>query len=158
MHDRAQLHCEFVRRFRFGAAGTPATDDDLDAIEKSLNVILPLAYRSFMRTHGAVYAPDVLGAVVDQNLDHPDLQEIWSARAVVSDTKVMWSGGMPEELTAFANDCMGNIFSFKRLPEFDARPDDAPVWFFDHDYGTVHELSESFDALLNWYVKHIYSV
>ena len=46
-----------------------------------------------------------------------------------------------------AMDCMGNVFGFKR-EEYDPRPDDCSVWFFDHDYCKIHQEAAAFDAWL----------
>ena len=45
-----------------------------------------------------------------------------------------WSGGMSPELVGFAGDGMGNLFCFRRLGTAADRPDDAPVWLFDHEF------------------------
>jgi len=111
-----------------------------------------------MRLHGSVYTPGILAAIVDLNLDHDDIQNIVTVTEAVEGTKAYWSAGMPDDIIGFGNDCMGNMVGFKRKPRSASRPDDLPVWFFDHDFVTVKKLAGSFDRLLDWYVRNIEAI
>ena len=152
MRSRNDIHDAFVSRFRFGKRKKPATDKKLNAIESALNTKLPEAYRQFMKRHGVVYTPSILDEICDCKLEHPDVQEFFEPHQVIEDTKLYWSGGMPEDVIGIASDCMGNAIGFRRQ----SKPsDDSPVVFFDHDYLKVYQLAPSFDGLLNWYLVHL---
>ena len=123
MADRETLYSTFARTFHVGDPPTPATDDELDEIESALNTTLPESFRVFAKSCGSVYAPDILDAVTDRELDHPDIQNFSSAAEIVTDTKGYWDAGMPDNIIGFASDCMGNMFAFERGRR-DTRPDD----------------------------------
>ena len=59
---------------------------------------------------------------------------------------------MEEWLVPIAMDCMGNVYGFKGKKS-DSRPDDSPVWFFDHDYCKIHQEAVGFDAWLASFVQ-----
>ena len=71
-----------------------------------------------------------------------------------TETSAYWQAGMPDNVVAFASDCMGNLFAFSR-DLHDVAPDDAPVLFFDHDFMTVETVADSFDAFLSWFLDNI---
>ena len=50
---------------------------------------------------------------------------------------------------------MGNMFTFERVQRGKERLDDQAVLFFDHDFVDVRKLTESFDALLEWYLENL---
>jgi SMI1 / KNR4 family (SUKH-1) len=152
MNRRTDIHDRFVARFHFGDRPTPVTEQALDAIEAELDTRLPTAYRQFMTRHGAVYTPDILGIVVDRNIDHVDLKNIDGPQEAVEGTKGYWSGGMPKDVIGIAWDHMGNMIGFRR--QFESS-DDAPVVFFDHEFVDVYEIAPSFDELLLWYLQNL---
>jgi hypothetical protein len=154
MRSRIEIQDAFVTRFRSDTLydRAPVTVGQLDDIEVKLNTKLPAAYRDFMLRHGAVYTPSILSEIVDNNLDHPDMKEFFEPHEVIRDTKLCWSGGMPDNVIGIASDCMGNIFGFDRHR---SPSDDSPVIFFDHDFVEVYEVAPSFDELLNWYLGHL---
>jgi hypothetical protein len=127
----------------------------LDAVEQALDTALPLSYREFMQRVGPVYTPDILDGIVARQLEHADIRHVFSPDDVINDTKGYWAAGMPRDIIGIAGDSMGNMFGFGRTRRHEARPDDLPVWFFDHDYVKVESLAESFDALLAWYLSHL---
>jgi len=47
---------------------------------------------------------------------------------------------------------MGNVFCFEEDDLLDARPDDVPIWFFDHDFCSDRRLSDSLDSWLATYL------
>ncbi|HUQ68577.1 MAG TPA: SMI1/KNR4 family protein [Planctomycetaceae bacterium] len=152
MRTRVDIHDAFVSRFHFGKRGEPVAHNQLDAIEEALGTKLPTAYCQFMLRHGVVYTPSILGEVADGKLGHPDIQEFLQPDQAIENTKMYWSGGMPDDVIGVASDCMGNMIGFHRqsLPS-----DDSPVVFFDHDFVDVYELSPSFDEFLAWYLDHL---
>jgi len=54
---------------------------------------------------------------------------------------------------AFASDCSGSFLAFRHLTATEPRPDDAPVWLFDHDVGEVVEQAASFDEWLGRFLQ-----
>ena len=143
---------EFIARFHFGQAPTPASETQLDSIELELETKLPLAYRKFMMQHGPVHTQIILKEIADREINHPDVQDFFSPDDVVKDTRGYWSAGMPPDVIGFASDCMGNMIGFRRHA---TRVEDAPVVFFDHDFVDIWELAPSFRAFLAWYVDNL---
>lgn len=119
-------------------------------MEVSLNTKLPAAYRQFITQHGPVHTPTILKKVAE--LGHPDVQEFFEPAQAIENSKLYWSGGMPDDFIGVASDCMGNMIGFHRKA---AASDDAPVVFFDHDFVEVYELASSFDEFLTWYLDHL---
>jgi hypothetical protein len=152
MPARDDIHAEFVARFHLGDRPSPATDEQIDGIGTELATTIPSAYRRFMTRHGSVYTPGILDAVVDRQLDHPDVQNILTPDEAIEGTKAYWSAGMPSDVIGVASDCMGNMIGFRRQT---GAVDDAPVVFFDHDFVEVSDLADSFDAFLQWYLDNI---
>jgi len=152
MPSRDDIHAEFVERFHIGDPLTPATDDEIDRIGIELETAIPAAYRRFMTQYGPVYTPDILDAIVDHQLDYPDVQDLFTPDEAISGTKAYWSAGMPFDVIGVASDCMGNMIGFRRQT---GTLDDAAVIFFDHDLVKVSEIADSFDAFLQWYLDNI---
>ena len=152
MPSRVEIHQNFVTRFHSGKRPKRASAKQLDAVEKALKTKLPNAFREFMLRHGAVYTPDILDEIVDNDLDHPDLQNVFDPKEAIAGTKGCWSAGMPEDVIGIASDCMGNTIGFRRQAK---TSDDAPVVLFDHDMVDVSAIARSFDKFLAWYLKHL---
>jgi hypothetical protein len=151
---RAQIHEQFVSEFRDSSPVTPVAASDLVTVERELEIVLPESYRSFILTHGTVHTPSLLDLIVDLDV------ELWALRGfivpadIIRDSRLCWSGGMSDELVGFAGDDMGNMFCFRRSPISTSRPDDASVWFFDHEFcDHISELADSFDSWLFSYLK-----
>src|SRR5262245_40191123 len=98
MLQRAEFHAEFVRRSHLGEPPKGFDDLDLDAIEQGLDTMLPVAFRQFVRSHGAVHTDSILDALVERELNHPDIQEVLSPEECVANTKGYWSAGMPRHV------------------------------------------------------------
>ena len=93
----------------------------------------------------------LLGLIVDAEADLWDITSFHTPSECVEATESYRSAGMSDRLVAFASDSGGNVFCFAERDLLDARPDDASVWFFDHDVNEEKQLSESFDAWLASY-------
>ena len=154
MADRNSLHQQFTDAFHAGDASTPATDAQLDAANAACRITLPTAFRAFAKSVGNVYTPNILDAITDRDLDHPDVQNFMLVTDIAAETSAYWQAGMPHNVVAFASDGMGNLFAFSR-DVHDVVPDDAPVLFFDHDFMTVETVADSFDAFLSWFLDNI---
>jgi hypothetical protein len=144
---RAERHRQFVDRFTDGCPKVAVSGSEFLRAEAALGVRFPEAYQSFITTYGPVFTPGVLDAVVDNGLGR-DVAELFAPLICVETTEDYRLAGMPHRLVTFARDCMGNVFCFER-DELDAdRPDDATIWFFDHDFCKASIASESFDTWL----------
>ena len=149
---RAELHQTFVTEYSRPPITPIAVPQDAAKTEAELSTVLPQSYLDFLQMHGAPFTPDILGLIVDRGDDMPDIREFLTDDEVVRNSRLYWSGGMSDALIGFASDSMGNMFCFRRQPKGAARPDDAEVWFFDHDFCTEHKVADSFDELIQAYV------
>ena len=151
---RAQIHEQFASEFHDGSSITTVTSADLATVEQELGIMLPESYRSFILAHGTVRTPSVLDLVVDLDAELWAISDFIAPAEIVRDSRLYWSGGMSDELVGFAGDGMGNMFCFRRSPVSTSRPDDASVWFFDHEFcDDISELADSFDSWLFSYLK-----
>jgi len=151
---RVEIQQKFVTRFGVTppTPSPPIAETDLDRAEFQLGIVFPRAYRQFVLTYGPVWTPNILQITVDHQCETWDISWFFTPSECVEDTRLYRSGSMSERLVAFASDCMGNSFCFDQSDLFDARPDDAAVWFFDHDYCQDSKLSDTFDQWLTTYV------
>jgi hypothetical protein len=155
--NRTSLYRQFVDRFRPAASRcrvARVTQADIDAAESVIGCTLPTSYRTFVTEVGA-----------GEN-DEPDdlslrVAEIWEPELIVRQVNEEWwapipadlTGGQPvasdvawNHLTPFASEqSHGFWFCFPRVPD---RPDDAPVFFFNHDGGDIERVAEGFDDMI----------
>lgn len=151
---RTQIHEQFVSEFHDGSSVTTVTASDLATVEQELGIVLPESYRSFILHHGPVRTPSLLHLVVVLEAKLWAIDDFIKPTEIVSDSRLYWSGGMSKDLVGFAGDGMGNMFCFRRSPDSTLPPDDASIWFFDHEFcDDVTELSDSFDSWLFSYLK-----
>jgi hypothetical protein len=150
----AEFNARFARNGLYGTA-QPCESPELDRVEEALETYLPVAYRRFLSLHGPLFVPGLWTAVVAQELGVHPLREFLSPDQVVTDTRLYWSGGMPQDFVGVAGDFMGNLFGFHRMPRDGPRPDDLPIGLFDHDYVRIDSVSPSFEGWLSWFVEHV---
>jgi hypothetical protein len=101
---------------------------------------LPQVYKDAVTKRGLPHtALSLLSAIVAGDLDLPDVSEFFSPGDILSETESWRSLGLLEPFVAFADDCSGNMFCFRSMGSSDA------VWFFDHDFLEVDEVSPSFN-------------
>ena len=150
---RAEIHQLFVSEFHEGEPPVPVATPDIQRVERELSTVFPQSYITFMQTHGPVRTPSLLSLIVDGEHEPWDVMAISDTGEVVEGTRGSWSGGMSERLIYFAHDSMGNLFCFLRTAPDAPRPDDAEVWFFDHEYCTDSKVADSFDEWLLCYLK-----
>jgi hypothetical protein len=153
--SREEIHSTFVRRFSGPRPkpATPVTADDLHRVEEELRATFPTAYLAFLTHYGPVFTPSALDLVTGGDSEQPpegasfDVQEFFEPNQIIETHRLYSNGGMEHWLVPVAMDCMGNVFGFKRESHH-SRPDDSPVFFFDHDFCKTHQEAESFDAWL----------
>lgn len=157
---REEIQSSFVKRFfapRQNGAN-PVTSEALCRVEKELKISFPTAYFNFLTQHGPVFTPSILDLVTGGDTEQPpagasfDVQEFFNSTEIVKTHQLYTSGGMEAWLVPIASDSMGNVFGFKR-EEISPRPNDSPVWIFDHDFCEIHLVAESFDGWLASFLR-----
>jgi hypothetical protein len=118
------------------------SENDLERAEGRLQTHLPADYRSAVLRFG-LPSPTIalLDAIVDRELDLRDVSDFLNPEDMVTVTEGWRDLGLPEELVAFATDCMGNLFCFPTEADTSGG---APVFFFDHDNRAVEVIAPSF--------------
>ncbi len=125
-----------------GYAPDPVSEGELESAEGRLDTRLPADYRNAVLQVGLPRPTSaLLDAIVDRELDLRDVSEFLSPADLVSVTEGWRDLGLPEELVAFATDCMGNLFCFPTAAEAGGP---VPVFFFDHDDRSVDVIAPSF--------------
>ena len=145
MTVRQQLHRHFIERFQRGEMTQAVSSAAIEHIASTLNVLLPASYRDFQETYGPVYTPGILDIVVLRKSPLIAVQEFLTPADVIESSATIGVKGC----VAFANDCSGNLFCFKRLSKAEPRPDDAPIWLFDHETGKTSKVAPAFDTWLS---------
>jgi hypothetical protein len=156
---RSDIHSTFVKRFSRPRSKPVAlvSLSDVYSVEKEAGTIFPASFVAFICAHGPVYTPDILDLVVDGQESGSTKFEGWEVAEffVPSDIpkthKMYVSGGMDASLIPFASDSSGNVFGFRRTSS-NARPDEAAVLFFDHDFCKVSVEAGSFDSWLEHFL------
>jgi hypothetical protein len=114
--------------------------EELVAVEKHFGFQLPPNYKEDILRVG-LPSPTIalLDAISDGNVDLHDASNFLSPAEIIETTEGWQEIGMPEDLIAFATDCMGNMFAFSR-----SAGAESGVWFFDHDFNETSEISDDF--------------
>jgi hypothetical protein len=123
------------------------TEEELRAVEGHFGVRLPDDYRqSVLETGLPGPTSALLSAIVERGLDLFDASDFHTPAEMIQSTKDWRTGGLPEQLIVFADDCSGNMFCFDADRLRSNTPDAASIWFFDHDFGTVECIAPNFDS------------
>lgn len=142
---------QFARTFRDGRSGEPLAYSEIDNAESRLSTRLPERYREFLASYGPVYTPQLLrivSALPHKECELYDLQQLYSGNEIASETLAYREAGMPSNLVGIGYDCMSNLFAFQAVPFDSPRPEDAPIYVFDHDFRVTNQVAESFAGLL----------
>lgn len=143
---------KFVEMWNCNRALRTATQEEIQRTEAALGFALPSGYKTLAIVYGDVYTPDILDAVVEQNLDLRDVQNIILPAEALEDTRLYVSAGMPEGYFGFASDAGGSMFCFS-LDDLAEGTGDSAVWFFDHDFVDMTRESGSFLEWLRCYIE-----
>lgn len=143
-----QIFSEFSKKYSCESPNRLVSLETLAVSETKLKYEFPGSYREYVLEHGATYCPDLLNLVVEHEVELPDIQEFILVSELPYTNEIYWSGGMPAEYIAFASDCMGNMFCFKRLCADE-------VYYFDHDFCEIESFELSFPKLLALYLEII---
>lgn len=140
----------FAKRFNRNTSAKPLAEVDLERLERELSIMLPLDYRSFMLTVGDAWTPHILDIIVDQKIEMQDIQNFYSADAILHDKHHGWASRLDTDLIPFGSDCVGNTLGFLRN-DLDLVRDTASVYLYDHDFGTIEKISSSFSDWIDRY-------
>jgi hypothetical protein len=151
--DRHSCYTIFMNERHSGPRPSHASAQDIARIECELRTRLPLSFVQFLRLCGGAYTPALLDTIVSAGLANHDLANIFTPDELIRLTRLYWSGGMSTDLIGFAVDSLGNVFCFERVWSDTPRPDDLPVWFFDHDVVSAEVIFQSYDQWLMSYVR-----
>lgn len=131
----------------------PVAKDLIDDCAKQLKVEFPTSYTEYVTVHGSGGPTiDLLNSIVDGEIEINDLSDIHTPTEIIDSMESWQSAGMPKDLIPIASDSMGNMFCFKR-DEIMVAKDDASIWFFDHDFGSVEKIHDSFTSWINEFVQ-----
>jgi hypothetical protein len=124
------------------SASDTVSAGELDRAEERLRTHFPADYRNAVLQFGLPRPTiELLNAIVDRQLDVRDVSDFLSPAEIVTVTEDWRDLGLPEELVAFAADCVGNLYCF---PTQDEPREASPVFFFDHDNRAIEVVAPSF--------------
>jgi len=152
MTDRIELYRRFAERYHAGKRLRPATEAQVADAESTLGVLWPESYRQFALACGALYTPSLLDLIVEGKPGYSDVQQFLTPKQSVTETR-RWRLEPGGGCVAIASDCSGNWFAFRELIASPPRPDDAAVWLFDHENGTVEVEAKSFEEWINRFLS-----
>lgn len=123
----------------------PVPSQELDLVEARFETYLPLSYRGFMEHIGPASVGSGLSEeIVRQNLAILGLHEFLSPEEIKSTTRAWRNAGLPEDMVAVASDDSGNLYCFEVVPESSSVPEEAVVWYFDHEEREIESLEIEF--------------
>lgn len=123
------------------------SEDELRRAEAHLQASLPDDYRSAVLQIGLPRPTiELLDFIAEQELDLRDVSDFLGPAEMISVTQEWRELGLPDNLVAFATDCMGNLFCFPTNTEAGGS---VPVYFFDHDFETVDLIAPTFTHWVN---------
>jgi len=152
MPDLQTIIDQFVKRWNVNEELIQATDSEIEQVESTLEIFIPEGYKQLVLKYGDIYTPDLLEAIVGQDIEYPDVQNFSLPKQALKDTKVYIDAGMPGGYLGFASDSMGNLFCFS-IEDCKEKTSGGPVWFFDHDFVEIYKLADSFEDWLTMYVE-----
>lgn len=138
----------FVKNWASKQVMNPIASTDISTLESKLTATLPESYKYLLLHYGLVHSPNVLTKICDLGVDISEVQDFLSLEDVYSLSKLYEMTGMPKGHILFASDCKGNMFCFK-LSDCQSQKEDLPVWFFNHNLGTVTQVADTFSAWLD---------
>lgn len=149
MSEYQNIFQTFVEQWGSKSETKKSSDNDIQKLEATFEILLPEEYKYFINQCGDVYCPNLLDTICDNELELSDVQNFFLPDQAIKDTDAYIKAGMPEGYFAFASDCMGNMFCFK-IEELKNKSIKPAIWFFDHDYVSMEKISDSF---VDWIQK-----
>lgn len=95
----------------------------------------------------------LLSSIADQGLLLEDLSEFLSPNAMIESTVDWREMGLSETLVAFAVQGSGDLFCFETSDATQTAPEDAIVWYFDHEEGESSSLEMTFTDWIRQYAE-----
>ena len=144
MRTSEVIYREFVEKWTHpDYRPIPLTEAALDAFERRIGAKLPVSYREFMSLHGPVsVTSSLLSSIIAAGQKVPDFQAFLNPQEAIDQTQSWRALGLPRDRFAIASDSSGNLFCLKY--DLVNRQDDAPIFFFDHDFGSNKKIFPSF--------------
>ncbi len=131
----------------------PIDSAALRTAEVELGVAFPDDYKRQVLAVGAPYTTLALSsAILDMNVDLHVLSDLHDPHEIVEGTRGWQSAGMPASLIAIGSDLGGNQFCFSVGDLRGPSVSTAPVYFWDHDFGTTDRIADSFSAWIETYL------
>jgi SMI1 / KNR4 family (SUKH-1) len=122
----------------------------LERVETNLQFKFPKIYFDCVNKIGIFGTTlNLLSQIVEQNIAIHDLSEMIHPNKIAATMKGWQEAGMPEGLIPIGNDCGGNLFCFDLDDGMPARLDEAPIYFFDHDFDEINLESKSFEEWIS---------
>ena len=149
--DDKSVFTAFVDKWVGTAKASQSVRQNLSQIERALQITLPLSYRGFVEEYGTPSTAWLLESIVAGGHELADVASFIDLPEVVATTRDYEAAGMEPGYVGIADDCMGNLFLF-RTADCVGRPQDAAVWFFDHDFVTVDQVAPTFVSWLREYL------
>ncbi|MBX3430854.1 MAG: SMI1/KNR4 family protein [Hyphomonadaceae bacterium] len=113
-------------------------------VENALKISLPAAFKDALATSGAASATlDLLDAIVDQGFEIADVHDFLTPDEIVEATGQWRELGLPDDAVAFATDCSGNLFCFRRGA--------YGIWLWDHDFNEIEQIAADFTSWIELY-------
>lgn len=130
----------------------PISHQDVSELESKLTMTLPDSYTYLLTTYGLIHTPNVLTQTCDLTVNINNVHDFLSLDDVDELSKLYQMSGMPAGYLLFASNSDGNMFCFQ-LADCTQQNNDASVWFYDRNLGTVTRVSESFVTWLNGFAQ-----
>lgn len=145
-----EIFNKFRTRFDENDDLKKASESDIEKLKKELKINIPNDFELFLTEYGNIYSPNILDIIVDNEIDLYDVQEFWTTERIIYDKKNEWTAQLSTDLIPFASDSMGNIFAFL-TSDLKEKKESSSVYFFDHDFGTIEKLTDSFSEWIDNY-------
>ena len=127
----------------------------LNAVELEFGITLPKDYREQVLAVGLPGSTlALLSGIVDREVDLQDLSELHSPAQIADATHAWRAAGMPKHLLAIGTDSAGSLFCFDTRDLRDSTVHAAPIYFWDHEFGTTDRLATSFPDWIASYLQN----
>ncbi|HEY6018460.1 MAG TPA: SMI1/KNR4 family protein, partial [Candidatus Paceibacterota bacterium] len=106
MNTSCNIVDKFVALWNKNETLVAATSHDIQKLESTLGIRLPHCYVYLITKYGDLYAPNLLDAIVEKELELNDIQNFLLPSQMLEDTRAYEAAGMPKGYLAFSSDCM----------------------------------------------------
>jgi len=113
------------------------SDIEIKQAEQMLNFKFPPFYKAFIKEVGSGYFSNKYNFTLPNGTS---IQSFYSLNTIQNLVEDYSKNEIPEYLIPFGSDNSGSLFCFKR--------NDEAIYFLDHSFNTVDEISNDFESLL----------